>query len=83
MSTFNYWESKFEKQDLVDFTFNREGLLWLKLKSISKKEPQSAFLKFAGIKPEASGVKNIWCELFEKMFVFWGDKQKKRTHYYR
>ena len=37
MGDFKQWETKFDKQDLVDFTFNREALLWLKLKSISKR----------------------------------------------
>ena len=61
------FETKFDKQDLVDFTFNREALLWLKLKSISKKEPQNDFLQFSGISPQTTGVKKIWCELFDTM----------------
>ena len=67
MSDFKHWESKFEKQDLIEFTFNMEGLLWLKLKSISKKKTQADFLSYANIKTEATGVKAIWCELFNKM----------------
>ena len=67
MGDFKQWETKFDKQDLVDFTFNREALLWLKLKSISKKEPQNDFLQFSGISPQTTGVKKIWCELFDTM----------------
>lgn len=67
MGDFKQWETKFDKQDLVDFTFNREALLWLKLKSISKKEPQNDFFQFSGISPQTTGVKKIWCELFDTM----------------
>ena len=67
MGDFKQWETKFDKLDLVDFTFNREALLWLKLKSISKKEPQNDFLQFSGISPQTTGVKKIWCELFDTM----------------
>lgn len=28
MKDFKYWEKKFEQQDLVDFMFDKEGLLW-------------------------------------------------------
>lgn len=67
MKNFDYWKTKFDKQELLDFSDNKEGLLWLKLKSISKKDPMKKFLKFTDIKTISQNVKQCWRELYEKM----------------
>ena len=67
MKDFEYWKKKFDQQELVEFSNDKEGLLWLKLKSISKKDPMEKFLKFANISTTSNIVKDRWKELYMKM----------------
>jgi hypothetical protein len=43
MRTFSYWKRLFESNDLLDFTRMGEGLLWLKLRSIDRKDLLAEF----------------------------------------
>ena len=38
METFESWNRKFTNQELIDFTFDESGIVWLKLKSLIRKE---------------------------------------------
>lgn len=67
MKDFDYWKKKFDKQELLEFSTDKEGLLWLKLKSISKKEPMEKFLQFAGIELSSQKVLQRWRELYDGM----------------
>jgi hypothetical protein len=44
MKNFNYWQQQHESNSLVEFTTDELGLLWLKTKSIVRKELLSEFL---------------------------------------
>ncbi len=48
MNTFAYWKKRFENNDLLDFSRTKEGLLWLKLRSIDRKALLTEFCVFAG-----------------------------------
>lgn len=37
VSDFNFWKSRYDANDLGEFNFNSSGLLWLKLKSLTRK----------------------------------------------
>lgn len=67
MKDYNHWKEKFDKQELVDFTFNEEALFWLKLKSISRKETMNDFLAFSKLAPESRKVNERWKELYSTM----------------
>ena len=67
MKDFDYWKKKFDKQELLEFSTDKEGLLWLKLKSISKKEPMEKFLQFADIELSSQKVSQRWRELYDRM----------------
>lgn len=67
MKNFDYWKGKFNKQELLEFSTDKKGLLWLKLKSISKKEPMEKFLQFARIKLSSQKVLERWKELYNMM----------------
>ncbi len=67
MKDFDDWKKKFDEQDLLEFSTDKEGLLWLKLKSISKKEPMEKFLQFAGIELSSQKVSQRWRELYDVM----------------
>ena len=43
MRTFSYWKRRFDRDDLLDFTRTKEGLLWLKLRSIDRKDLLAEF----------------------------------------
>ncbi len=48
MEDFNYWDNLHRKEALEEFSRNRAGLLWLKLKSIIRVELVKGFLDFTG-----------------------------------
>ena len=37
-NNFNKWQSIYDAEDLIPFTENKEALLWLKVKSVVRKE---------------------------------------------
>lgn len=45
---FSYWDNLYRNENLEEFSNNRTGLLWLKLKSIIRVELVNEFLKFSG-----------------------------------
>lgn len=67
MKDFDYWERKFSKQELIEFSSDKEAILWLKLKSISKKEPMNRFIEFSQTEISAKKIKQRWRELYEAM----------------
>ncbi|MGI6393280.1 MAG: hypothetical protein ACOX2F_00885 [bacterium] len=48
MKDFRYWNNLHKNENLEEFNCNRTGLLWLKLKSIIRKELIKGFLDFTG-----------------------------------
>ena len=51
MKTFEYWKKRFDSNDLLDFSRTSEGLLWLKLRSIDRKDLLSDFCSVVGFCP--------------------------------
>jgi len=49
MKTYKNWLNRFATHDLVDFTVTNEGLWWLKLRSIERRELLASFVKDAGL----------------------------------
>jgi len=47
---FDFWNNLFMKEQLEEFSGNKEGLLWLKLKSIMRVDLVKGFLDFTGYK---------------------------------
>ncbi len=64
MSNFNDWLRLYEADDLLSFTENSEGLLWLKLKSIARKEWLNGFLNHSVIYLQTEKINDQWRELF-------------------
>jgi hypothetical protein len=46
MPNFKYWDNLFKNENLEEFSHSKEGLLWLKLKSIIRVELVKGFLDF-------------------------------------
>jgi hypothetical protein len=49
MKNFEYWKKLHEEDKLEEFTSDKEGLLWLKIKSIKRKDLFPAFVKEVNI----------------------------------
>lgn len=64
MSKFENWLKCYDADDLLPFTESADGLLWLKLKSIVRKEWLNAFLRHSEIELQSSKLREQWRELF-------------------
>lgn len=61
MKSYKYWEQKFKQNDLSEFSKTPEGLLWLKLRSIERKELLQEFCKNVGVIYEGtSTIEKLW-----------------------
>lgn len=64
MKDFNYWQKCYESEQLEEFTSNTIGLLWLKTKSISRKELIAEFTKNNAIYLKEMTLGKQFIELF-------------------
>lgn len=72
MKTYKNWLNRFATHDLVDFTVTNEGLRWLKLRSIERRELLASFVKDAGLCVELAAkdkMESIWTVLCEDVKV--------------
>lgn len=65
MKDFNYWKKLHESEKLEEFSQNKTGLLWLKTKSIIRKELISEFLKKNNIELTETALAKQFVELFD------------------
>lgn len=63
--TFGYWKKLYESDKLEEFNFSKTGLLWLKIKSIIRKEIISDFLKTENIQLQETSLNNQFVELYD------------------
>jgi len=64
MKDFNYWNALYRNEVLAEFSNDRTGLLWLKTKSIIRKQLIEAFTQQNGIFLKQSGLNQQFAELF-------------------
>ncbi len=62
---FSHWKKLYENDDLEEFNFNQSGLLWLKIKSILRKEILADFLQSEKIVLLETSLNNQFIELYE------------------
>ncbi len=65
MKDFKYWKNKFESNDLQEFSLEKSALLWLKIKSILRKDILSDFITINSIQLVSKTLQNQFVELFE------------------
>ncbi len=65
MKDFNYWKDLYESETLEEFSNDTIGLLWLKTKSIVRKELITEFLKTNKITLNETALAKQFVELFE------------------
>ena len=64
-TTFYDYKSLFQDQNLVEFSENREALLWLKIKSFARKDLLERFLKISQLDVKSTSVAGRFEEIFE------------------
>mgnify|MGYP003456736326 CR=1 FL=1 len=64
MKDFNYWDKLHKNEELEEFSNDSIGLLWLKTKSISRKELIAEFLKINNITLKETTLAKQFVELF-------------------
>jgi hypothetical protein len=67
MKDFNYWKKIHDDGQLEEFSTDRFGLLWLKTKSVIRKEILQEFEKYTGIILEESNKDKQFKELFDNL----------------
>ena len=65
MKDFKYWDNLHRNENLEEFSSDRTGLLWLKTKSIIRKELIEDFIQQNGIILEQTSLKQQFVELFD------------------
>lgn len=65
MKNFNYWKKLHESENLGEFSNDKTGLLWLKLKSIIRKELLAEFIKINSIALKETALAKQFVELFD------------------
>jgi hypothetical protein len=65
MKDFNYWKKLHESEKLEEFSNDKIGLLWLKTKSIVRKELIAEFLKSNKITLKETALAKQFVELFD------------------
>lgn len=63
--SFSYWKNLYDSDKLEEFNFNSLGLLWLKIKSIVRKELISDFLTSENIKLNETSLGLQFIELYD------------------
>lgn len=64
MKNFNEWQSLFNAQKLNDFTFDESGNVWLKIKSLMRRNILAQFIKATELTLQTSGINNNFKELY-------------------
>ena len=64
MKDFNYWDRLHKNEELDEFSNDNVGLLWLKTKSISRKELIAEFIKINNITLKETALAKQFVELF-------------------
>ena len=65
MKSFEYWKKLHESELLEEFSSDTDGLLWLKTKSIVRKDVIAEFLAQNGITLESTSLNGQFIELFD------------------
>lgn len=67
MANFEKWDKAFRNQNLFEFNFNENALMWLKVRAVCRGKLIQQFLKCAGITLMSSKIAEQNVELFERL----------------
>lgn len=80
-NNFNKWKSIYDAEDLIPFTENKEALLWLKVKSVVRKEIINEFCSANHIVLETTSLTKQFEELFNLLSANLEESHKKLDSY--
>ncbi|MDR2117209.1 MAG: hypothetical protein LBP87_12595 [Planctomycetaceae bacterium] len=83
MKNFNYWDNLYKNEMLEKFSYDRVGLLWLKLRSIIRVELVKGFLDFSGYKLTTKTQRDHFRKLFELLTTDIDNSHKLLDKYIR
>ncbi|WP_165065437.1 hypothetical protein [Desulfovibrio sp. ZJ200] len=66
MKTFHEWAKLFNDQNLEDFTIYMDGIYWLKIKSIIRRDIVNNFISKNSLTISSSSLNDIFIELYDK-----------------
>lgn len=69
MKDFKYWDQLSKSEKLEEFSIDKTGLLWLKLKSIIRKKLVAQFLEFSEVRITSTTQSQTFIELFKLLSV--------------
>lgn len=69
MNAYRHWLTRFQANDLCDFTLTEEGLLWLKLRSIERRELLSRFVDMAHLSVDGHKTKDKMEDIWQQLCV--------------
>lgn len=81
MKDFDYWKKLHESEELEEFSSDDRGLLWLKIKSIVRKELISEFLKKNGIVLNETSLNGRFIELYSLLVENAPESHRKLNEY--
>ncbi len=81
MKDFNYWKKLHENQKLEEFSADEQGFLWLKLKSIIRKELILEFISKNNIKLKKTTLNDQFIELYTLLSQNPGESHKLLNEY--
>lgn len=67
MSNFNRWLKLYNDNDLLEFSRDDQALVWLKLKSIVRKEWLESFVAYANLQVKSKTLNKQWQELYSTL----------------
>lgn len=80
-NNFNKWKFIYDAEDLIPFTENKEALLWLKVKSVVRKEIINEFCSENQIVLKTTSLTKQFEELFNLLSTNLEESHKKLDSY--
>ena len=80
-NNFNKWQSVYDAEDLIPFTENKEALLWLKVKSVVRKEIINEFCSENQIVLKTTSLTKQFEEFFNLLSANLEESHKKLDSY--
>jgi hypothetical protein len=81
MKDFEYWKNLYESEKLEEFNQDKTGLLWLKTKSIIRKELIADFLAINKIEIKETALTKQFSELFDLLYTDIADSNQKLNEF--
>jgi adenine-specific DNA methylase len=83
MASFNHWKKAFDADEMDAFNFNDSGILWLKIKSIARKDLIANFISQENIVLSTTKIADEFVELYEQLSLSLSESHQKIDRFIR